>query len=1113
MVTKSIKAYALWPNSVQTSKTSEENPAEGPLIYGGSGTFEELKGKRIEGSIVILNFNSEDRWLDIASMGAKAIVFITPGDTSYTEARKKIVNVPIHLPRICVSLEDGEFLKDLASRGFEARVNVGMSMRRINARNIVAMINGTEFPDEVIVVSAHYDTWSVVPALAPGADEATGVSVLLELARQFAVDKPKRSVWLVALSGHWQSLSGAREFTEKYFFDPRVVGGEIKPWVFIGLDFSTDGNRPAILYRGHLYDYGGDAIITRWFRWIEPRIFDVYLPTLETQMGKRFNVENALQGMYGYWASIYGPYMIDSEPWATAHGLSICVRTNDVERLSWGHPLCTFEKVNFNNLKPQVEVAGAIIYGLLDEEEIPMDYSTISPARYLFEASGADIAGFLTVQGQVLTYNVTKGWYDPVPNAVVIAVRQGPDWSSYPFIRMIDISDAEGNFEFHGVSGFGYGHGYGRQDTWYFEAYHFDNNTGLINYAPDQGNYGIRQVKFSYIINRHPYPVSTVVFKCGSAVLYDLVDPLRMQPRTLLDPRFENAGPPAVVWSSRPSSFQIFDFSTLSEYLFWGNVLLGYERVAMVFVPPKTRFMLLYRIGPTYDMVGILLNATQEAPDGLGYLVSDKSQLTINFTSYQIVRDTLMLSSSRYEKLKASFVRSVYSERSLREALDRFKQAEKSLMEMDYVRARLDTLIAWSWVVHGYSDTMAVINDTLSTNTIFFSIFLVFGLFFERLMFGAVGKKRFVTLFGTLIVLLLAYYLLHPAPKIAMNFLMSPLSVTVEMLFIFVSLIFLNETLTIVREVRRRVVGEHFTESTTVPLTFISFSYGIQNMRRRKTRTAIVMISVLVVTFAMVALTSSYPAPTVAYAPTPNSQAVYVGMLIKQNILQAPNNVLSTEFADFIREQTDFKYPVSRRVWWYPQSNGGREVYAKLYNANNLSSTFTIKAILGLSPEEGNITGYSISVRGLWLAKGQYLTCIIPEEAARALNVGNGDEIMLGQRKLLVIGIYDSRIFSSYVDLDGYPITPVDPNNVIALKVGTVLTEQRVPISWNEMIIVPDDLALDLGGYVTSVAAGIGNNTDRTELSYMLASTIQGSQIYSSDGTTVVAQVLTLHMA
>lgn len=1103
-IAERIKAYVLWPNSVQTSKTSGENVIEGPLLYGGSGKLEELRGKRIEGSIVLLDFNSEDKWLDIASMGAKAIIFIAPGDTSYTESIQKIVNVPIDLPRMWVSLEDGVHLKDLPS-GSQVRINDNMTMVKTEAKNIIAMINGTEFPNDVIVVAAHYDTWSIVPALAPGADEATSISSLLELARQLTLNKPRRSVWLVALSGHWEALTGAREFTETYYFDPRVVAGNIKPWVFVGLDFSTDGNRPAILYRGHLYDYGSDAIIHRWTRWLDPQIFNVYIPSLQSQMGKNYQVEDGLQGTYGYWASISGPYILDNEPWAIAHGLAITVRTNDVERLGWGNPLSTFENVDFDNLKPQLEVAEAIVYGLLDDDKINMDYSSISPSRYLFEASGADIAGFLTVQGQVLTYNITKGWYDPVPNAVVTATRQGPEWSSYPFIRIYDISDSKGKFELHGISGYGYGSGYGRTDTWYFEAYHFDDKTGLIDYAPDLGQYGIQQVQFNYIVNRNPYPVTTIVFKCGSAVLYDLIDPMRMQPRTFLDPRFQNAGPPAVVWSSRPSSFQIFDFSTLSQPLFWGDVLIGYDTVGMVFVPPNTKFMLLYRVGPTFDMIGILLNATQQNPDGSGYLVTTDKQLTLNFTSYQFVRDLIALSNSRYNKLRMSFVRSAFSERSLSEALNRFKLAEKSLGEMDYVDAHLQVLIAWSWIVHGYSDTMSVISDTLSTNTIFFSIFLIFGLFFERLVFGAVGKKRFITLFGTLAILLLAYYLLHPAPKIATNFLMSPLSVSVEMLFVFVSLIFLNETLSIVRDVRRRMVGEHFSEGATIPLTFMAFSYGIENMRRRRSRTIMVMASVAVVTFAMVALTSSYPAPIVSYAPSSNSVPVYVGTLIKPDVLQAPKNILSPDFADFIREQINFEYPVSRRVWWYPQSHGGKEVYARLFNADNMSLTFTIKAMVGMSPEEVNITSYGSAVKGLWFDKNSYSACIIPEEAAKSLGVDIGGSIMLGQRKLRVIGIYDSSLYSSYVDLDGYPITPVDPNNVIALKVGMVLQEQRIPMSWNEVMIVPDQLALDLGGYVASVAAGITNSTDRSILCNSLASTIQGSQIYSSDGKTVLA--------
>lgn len=57
--------------------------------------------------------------------------------------------------------------------------------------NLAAEVKGTQHPDEVVVIGAHYDT---VPG-SPGAnDNGSGVAALLELARLFADKKPDRTV-------------------------------------------------------------------------------------------------------------------------------------------------------------------------------------------------------------------------------------------------------------------------------------------------------------------------------------------------------------------------------------------------------------------------------------------------------------------------------------------------------------------------------------------------------------------------------------------------------------------------------------------------------------------------------------------------------------------------------------------------------------------------------------------------------------------------------------------------------------------------------------------------------------------------------------------------------
>src|SRR5690242_14154267 len=65
----------------------------------------------------------------------------------------------------------------------------------ISCANLSVTLPGTRWPDQVVLVGAHYDT---VPG-SPGADDnASGVSALLELGRRLAGYRPARTIRLVA---------------------------------------------------------------------------------------------------------------------------------------------------------------------------------------------------------------------------------------------------------------------------------------------------------------------------------------------------------------------------------------------------------------------------------------------------------------------------------------------------------------------------------------------------------------------------------------------------------------------------------------------------------------------------------------------------------------------------------------------------------------------------------------------------------------------------------------------------------------------------------------------------------------------------------------------------
>lgn len=88
--------------------------------------------------------------------------------------------------------------------------------------NVLGLVKGSEFPEEIIVISAHYDHLGKKGKhYFPGADDnASGVAALLEVAEQFATDSengnpPKRSILFMALAAEEKGLVGSTFYTDK----------------------------------------------------------------------------------------------------------------------------------------------------------------------------------------------------------------------------------------------------------------------------------------------------------------------------------------------------------------------------------------------------------------------------------------------------------------------------------------------------------------------------------------------------------------------------------------------------------------------------------------------------------------------------------------------------------------------------------------------------------------------------------------------------------------------------------------------------------------------------------------------------------------------------------
>ncbi|CAL9304079.1 hypothetical protein SUDANB51_04484 [Streptomyces sp. enrichment culture] len=113
--------------------------------------------------------------------------------------------------------------------------------------NVVATLRGSVTPDRVYVVAGHYDSrvTDVMDATsdAPGADDdASGVAVVLELARVLARRRPASTIVFAAVAGEEQGLYGSAHLAQRF----RAAGTDVQGMFtndIVGSSTADDGTR------------------------------------------------------------------------------------------------------------------------------------------------------------------------------------------------------------------------------------------------------------------------------------------------------------------------------------------------------------------------------------------------------------------------------------------------------------------------------------------------------------------------------------------------------------------------------------------------------------------------------------------------------------------------------------------------------------------------------------------------------------------------------------------------------------------------------------------------------------------------------------------------------
>jgi len=202
-------------------------------------SFDELEQKKdlVKGKIVFYNYKFNDTYINTflsyrdagqyrgqgpsraAKYGAKAVIVRSmshAADNNPHTGATRYDSAYIKIPAVAIGLRDADWLSEQLKTA-EVKVSLktnGHFLPDTIGHNIIGELRGSEFPDEIITVGGHLDSWDNCEGAH---DDGAGCVQTIEILRAFKAIgyKPKRSIRFVLFANEENGLRGGNKYAEE----------------------------------------------------------------------------------------------------------------------------------------------------------------------------------------------------------------------------------------------------------------------------------------------------------------------------------------------------------------------------------------------------------------------------------------------------------------------------------------------------------------------------------------------------------------------------------------------------------------------------------------------------------------------------------------------------------------------------------------------------------------------------------------------------------------------------------------------------------------------------------------------------------------------------------
>ena len=922
--------HGLWPNGPRTT-TTPPGGLEGQLTWVGRGEYTDIEGQPLDGRVVLMEFNTWDRWIRLAALGARAVIFIEPEETSYPQTEDKSLIVPVEVPRFWIAAEPGRRLRRRLQGGEEVGVRLHSRMDWLErpCSNLWVEISGVDaaLAGQRIVVQSYYDGTSIAPSLAPSAEASGGAVALLELARHLRDDPPARTVVLLFTGSHFQDQAGIVDFLERHtrksdHYAPLTDSMAVD--LFLGIDLSTKTDQVAI------WNNTGSFDLKRFYVPFGRR-YTRYAEEAAAELGRPGEplLLNGISPIRGMDWSTFVPdgATVDTRMAMLAGQVALSFVTAHDARFPVATPLDTPGRMNLENLRSQSRFLNRVLSRSFDDPELLSGLEDFDPV----------------LKDDLRTHTVRVRAFPrrsqvpdrPVADALVMVGR----WTH----KGVNMSRAylTGELGDATVSGLVVG-------ATSVVAHVLDRETGEVVYAPDlseraQKHHGkplaSGRLNWSIRWNKDSKPV--VVFPSIQRTLFGLTHPNQL---------------------IGLASLKMIDSGGIAPRQYgyaFGRTLTS--NLCVVFAPQEGAaedpgLKMLFG-----DM--LLINSpggtSEKEAKGTGYDLAVDDLLPSELFA---LRDTWRLNDARLATMRSHAIENQRITR-LHEAGRRFlASAEEALAEgrwRDYVAEVRSGL---GVTLRAYPQVKETLNDVIRGIVFFLALVIPTAFFGERLLFAAADIRWQLGGFGLL--LLVVWTLIsqvHPAFDIA-HPLIILLGFFIMVMAVFVLGLVSSRFNRFLNEYQAEKAKVHQTDISRISAAYAAFMLGISNMRRRRLRTGLTLLTLTLLTFTVLSFTSFRPEMWYFVFPL-RHEGSYTGALIRDRGW----NPLSETTLEYARSHFEEHGAVVPRNWYITYDDEEK----KYTEIRRDSLIVRATGLLGLTAQERGVTGLASTLTAGKLVRGR----------------------------------------------------------------------------------------------------------------------------------------------